>query len=130
MASFDITTDAEVGIIDFSQYVNIRALLSASNWPSALVSQEDIARALADADVLAGGGAPDEDEVAKSPLLKGWRFADNTNRGRGLRLVGICYDHPVLKGKRQITTSHLVAIDLDNFRWARTLSRYYRLSRD
>ena len=130
MASFDITTSDQVGIIDFSKYVNLKALLAASNWPGPLVSQEDIAHALADAKLLAGGGAPDADELAMAPLLRDWRFVDNTKRGRGLRLIGICRDHPILQGKRQITTSHLVAIDLDHFRWARTLSRYYRLGQE
>jgi hypothetical protein len=130
MATFDITTNDEVGIIDFSKYVNIRALLVASSWPGPLVSQQDIARALADAKLLAGGAAPDAEELGQAPLLRNWRFVDNTNRGRGLRLIGICRDHPILKGKRQITTSHIVAIDLDRFRWARTLSRYYRLGQE
>ncbi len=130
MASFDITTDSQVGIIDFSKYVNIKALLAADNWPKPLVTQEDIALALADAKLLQGGMEPAEDQLEHAPLLKGWRFVDNTKNGRGLRLIGICYDHPVLRGKRQITTSHLVAMDLDKFRWARTLSRFYRLNRD
>ena len=130
MATFDITTDEQVGIIDFSKYVNLKALLRASNWPKPLVSQEDIARALADAKLLAGGEAPDADELGQAPLLKRWRFVDNTSRGQGLRLIGVCRDHPILQGKRVITTSHVVAMDLDRFKWARTLSRYYRLDRE
>ena len=130
MASFDITTSAEVGIIDFSKYVNIKALLAAGNWPRPLVSQEDIGRALADAKLLESGAAPDADELGKAPLLQNWHFVDKTSSGRGLRLIGICRDHPILQGKRKITTSHLVAIDLDGFKWARTVSRYYRLGQE
>jgi hypothetical protein len=131
MATFDMTTDDQVGIIDFSKYVNIRALLAASKWPAPpLVSQADIARALADAKLLAGGEAPDPDELGKAPLLRRWRIIDNTKRGQGLRLIGVCSDHPILQGKRILTTSHIVAMDLDKFRWARTLSRYYRLGQE
>lgn len=130
MASFDITTDSDVGIIDFSKYVNIKALLAAANWPRPLVSQEDIALALADAKLLQAGMEPTAEQLDGAPLLRDWKFVDNTKRGRGLRLIGICRDHPILRGKRVITTSHLVAMDLDKFRWARTLSRFYKLSRD
>lgn len=130
MASFDITTSREVGIIDFSKYINVRGLLAANNWPGALVSQEDIAHALADASLLESGGEPSAEELGQAPLLRNWRFVDNTNRGRGLRLIGICRDHPILQGKRILTTSHIVAIDLDRFRWVRTLSRYYRLGQE
>ena len=46
MATFDITTDGQVGVIDFSKYVNLKALLSAGNWPRNLVPLATIAEAL------------------------------------------------------------------------------------
>jgi hypothetical protein len=128
MASFDITTDGQVGIIDFSKYVNLKALLSAGNWPRNLVPLATIAEALEQGKLIAGGYVPDG-ELDTAPTLTNWHFVDHTKRGQGLRLTGICRDHPILLGKRRITTSHIVAIDLDHFKWARTLSRYYKLSR-
>lgn len=128
MASFDITTDGEVGIIDFSKYVNLKALLSTGKWPRNLVPLATIAEALEAGHLIAGGYVPDE-ELDTAPTLSSWRIIDHTKRGQGLRLIGICRDHPVLLGKRRVTTSHIVAIDLDHFKWVRTLSRYYKLNR-
>lgn len=82
--------------------------------------------ALAALDQLTAGAAPDRHELAAAPLLDSWR--------RTLvpavepALYGRVADHPRLRGRRQVVTSRLLAIDVDAG-WARTLSRYYRLGR-
>jgi hypothetical protein len=129
MPRFDQTLSDNVGTVDFSKYANLRALLRAKKWPPALVPLDTIAD---DFDLLsqfASGWRPSKAELKTAPTLFDWKFIDHTNRGQGVRLIGICHDHPILRGARIITTSHIVAMDLEHYKWARTLSRFYKLSR-
>jgi hypothetical protein len=128
MPAFDKTTSDNVGIIDFSKYVSLDALLHTSKWPLKLVPLATVSEALAIAKKIAAGWRPGDAELSGSPTLSKWKFVDHSARGQGLRLKGICRDHPELLGKRHLTTSHLVAIDLEEFKWCRTLSRFYVLS--
>jgi hypothetical protein len=80
-------------------------------------------RALADdLDRIAQGEAPTAADLATAPLLVDWRFM-LTWAGAGL--VGFAAGHP-LRGSRHIATSPLWVLD-PALRWARTLSRFYRL---
>lgn len=100
MPAFDSATADNVGVIDFSKYVNLNALLHTSKWPLKLVPLSTISEALAVAAKIKAGWTPGEDELSAAPLLYNWYFVDHTARGQGLRLKGICRDHPELLGKR------------------------------
>ena len=128
MPAFDKTTADNVGIIDFSKYVNLNALLHTSKWPLKLVPLSSISEAIAISNKILAGYRPSDSELSSAPTLYRWKYVDHSARGQGLRLKGICRDHPELLGKRHLTTSHLVAIDLEELKWCRTLSRYYKLS--
>lgn len=82
--------------------------------------------ALAALDQLTAGEAPDRHELAAAPLLDGWRRTLVPTVEPAL--CGLVADHPRLRGRRQVVTSRLLAIDVD-LGFARTLSRYYRLGR-
>jgi hypothetical protein len=128
MPAFDKTTADNVGVIDFSKYVNLDALLHTSKWPLKLVPLATISEALAIAKKIGSGWRPSEDDLIGAPTLYNWNYVDHSARGQGIRLKGICRDHPILQGKRRLTTSHVVAIDLEELKWCRTLSRFYHLS--
>jgi hypothetical protein len=80
-------------------------------------------RALADdLDRIAQGTAPTAADLAHAPLLVDWRFMLTW---AGVSLVGFVAGHP-LRGSRHIATSPVWVLD-PALRWARTLSRFYRL---
>jgi hypothetical protein len=78
------------------------------------------------------GGEPSPLELARAPLLEGWRATVlQFRRERGplptvLVLVGRVTGHPRLSDARVIRTSHLIWLDC-NRKWARTWNRIYRL---
>jgi hypothetical protein len=75
-----------------------------------------------DLDRIAAGQAPTPADLDHAPLLVDWRSAPTWN---GFCLTGFAAGHPRL-GARTIATSQLWAFDPKR-RWARTLSRFYRL---
>lgn len=75
-----------------------------------------------DLDRVAAKRAPTPAELKQAPLLVDWRILMTF---RGLCFVGFAAGHPLL-GSKQIVTSPLWVLDPD-LRWARTLSRFYRL---
>jgi hypothetical protein len=80
-------------------------------------------RSLADdLDRIAAGEAPTATDLAQAPLLVDWRLMLTW---AGVGLVGFAAGHPVL-GSKTIATSPVWALD-PALRWARTLSRFYRL---
>jgi hypothetical protein len=80
-------------------------------------------RALADdLDRIAQGDAPTAADLARAPLLVDWRFMLSW---AGVGLVGFAAGHPLL-GAKTIATSPLWVLD-PALRWARTLSRFYKL---
>ena len=77
------------------------------------------------ADELQGirdGIKPSADDLADAPRLEGWRSTTREVR----ILTGRVYGHPSIPDGRRIMTSDLYASDMAS--WARTASRYYRLS--
>lgn len=79
--------------------------------------------------IAAAAFAPTADDLATAPVLTHW--SAGTYRGM-INLIGKVVAHPLLgtaiaEGKG-IMTSPVVAIDPDR-RWARTVSRWYRLDR-
>lgn len=66
--------------------------------------------------------APSATELSQAPLLVDWRLVLVIT---GLALTGFTAGHPLL-GNRKIITSPLWVLDPD-LRWARTLTRFYRL---
>jgi len=75
-----------------------------------------------DLDRIAAGMAPSAAELSRAPLLVDWCLALGLS---GLSLTGFVAGHPLL-GRKQIITSPVWTLDPD-LRWARTLSRFYRL---
>ena len=75
-----------------------------------------------DLDRIAIAAAPTAAELAKAPLLVDWKIVLTLS---GLVLTGFAAGHPLL-GARAIVTSPLWVLDPES-RWARTLSRFYRL---
>jgi hypothetical protein len=75
-----------------------------------------------DLDRIAAAAAPTAAELSQAPLLVDWRIVWDLT---GLALAGFAAGHPQL-GSKKIVTSQLWALD-PQLRWARTLSRFYRL---
>ena len=73
---------------------------------------------------IAAGWQPDAAELQAAPELTNWL---PVLVGRLLLLEGNVFGHPLIGEDRRILTSALIAIDAREGRWARTLSRFYRL---
>ena len=82
---------------------------------------EKLANLAADLSLIEREQGPTAEELEQAPLLLNWRLAP----GPVMALEGLVLDHPKL-GTDQICTSMVYYLDR-NARWARTLSRYYRL---
>lgn len=78
--------------------------------------------AASDLERLQRGWRPGDRILEQAPVLLDWSFQPVPVPA----LRGLCVGHPRLRGG-PIVTSPLVAIDLENSRWARTQSRWYRL---
>ena len=98
--------------------------------PELLLSVDDAVRweeALAVYDRITAGAAPHPRDLDSAPLLSRWQ--------RGAMpalepvLIGVVDGHPRLPGRRQVATSRLIALDAEQG-WARTVSRWYRLSEE
>ena len=74
--------------------------------------------------ISAGQGATAGD-LALAPVLMGWHL----DWRRVPVLSGTVAGHPRLRGG-PVTTSQLVAFDVENGMWARTLNRWYALRGD
>ena len=79
-------------------------------------------RLVDDLDRIVAKRAPTPTDLKQAPLLVDWRLLMTFS---GLCLVGFAAGHPLL-GSKKIVTSPLWVLDPD-LRWARTLSRFYRL---
>ena len=86
--------------------------------------RERLATNLAIQQCIEAGEAPTEADLAGAPILRDWRRAVHLITGT-LALEGMVTGHPQFDGQ-WVTTSPLVALDPEG-RWARTLSRWYRL---
>ena len=75
----------------------------------------------ADLKKLAAGDLPTEEELADAPLLESYAQSQRPM----LCLVGICTDHPRLRGPVVVTTD--IWIMAPDYGWCRTLGRFYRL---
>lgn len=130
MPKFDKTLPNGVALIDFSKYAPTKDVLDYKGWPARLVAQPDIAATLKIEAELESGWLPGAAELNAAPKLVDWVYIDNRGNGQGLYLQGRVTGHPDLHGQEVvIETSHLAAIDGANHKWARTLSRWYRLGR-
>jgi hypothetical protein len=65
---------------------------------------------------------PTSEELENAPLLSGWRLLITS---LGVRLVGNVERHPRL-GSGEVTTSQVWVADPEG-KWARTISRFYKL---
>ena len=82
-------------------------------------AERDLAR-------LRQGWRPTPDDLSNAPCLSHWSFAA-TITGDVTVLFGIVNGHPRIRDGGWCTTSMLVAIDTCHWKWARTLSRFYRI---
>ena len=104
---------------DRESQVIVRALAPDAITPDLTARLRALAR---DLDRIAAGEAPTAADLATAPLLVDWRFLLSW---AGVGLAGFVAGHP-LRGSRHIATSPLWVLDPD-LRWARTLSRFYKL---
>jgi hypothetical protein len=95
--------------------------------PASRRQRERLADMLRDLDRLRGGWVPSNHELGAAPRLTHWRSVAIFG-SRLPALYGLCEGHPVL-GSRAIMTSPVAAFDSERYEWARTVSRFYRLSR-
>lgn len=84
-----------------------------------------IAAARSDLERLAAGWRPDESDLGAAVLIDDWAF----NLQQGLSIVGRVRRHPTIVDGHLTATSVVVAIDVEEARWVRTLSRWYALGR-
>ena len=130
MPKFDKTLPNGVELIDFSHYAQPKEVLAYAGWPARLVSQPDIAATLKIEAELESGWLPGAAELNAAPKLMDWSYIDGRANGQGLYLTGRVTGHPNLNGQEVvIETSHVAAVDGATHKWARTLSRWYRLGR-
>lgn len=74
---------------------------------------------------LRAGWRPGDDRLDRAPRLENWSFLE---LGAGIYvLTGAVAEHPRLGTIPNVRTSLLVGLDATNLKWARTLSRFYRL---
>jgi hypothetical protein len=100
--------------------------------PAAWLAEPDNYRkwtaALADLHRLHNGWRPDQALLQQAPRLMHWRFSGDL-QNTPVWLSGAVIGHPRFPTFHQIDTSYLIALDTCDLKWARTLSRYYRLGR-
>jgi hypothetical protein len=83
---------------------------------------EKLERLAADLRRIADGVEPPPEELEKAPVIDGWVVGQTTH----LCLVGRVKGHPEIPDTHLTRTSDLWFIDY-KARWARTLSRFYKL---
>jgi hypothetical protein len=76
--------------------------------------------------VLRDGGFPTGEMLESAPILDRWLVLFTPPHI--IQLAGAVSGHPIRRNGR-LVTSAVCAIDCVTFRWARTTSRYYRLTR-
>lgn len=92
------------------------------------IAQARAAALMKDREFLESHRDPPEDVLQSAPLLDAWYKVDHPDSDRGYCLSGHVSGHPELLDGRLIRTSAVAKLD-PNGRWARTVSRFYRLGR-
>ena len=85
---------------------------------------DKLMRLAEDLRAIGNGHGPSNEDLANAPILYNWHLAYRP----ATILRGVVVGHPRL-GMGHIDTSLVYRLDPDR-RWARTQSRYYRLSKD
>jgi hypothetical protein len=106
-------------IPDREPHLIVRALAPDAITPDLTARLRSLAD---DLDRIAQGDAPTAADLAQAPLLVDWKLMLGWS---GLCLIGFVAGHPLL-GAKTIATSPVWTLD-PALRWARTLSRFYRL---
>ena len=121
LPALDLLLDDGLMLLDLEQHVAP---------PAAWLADSDHYRkwtgALADLHRLRTGWRPDHALLQQAPRLIYWRFGGDLQTPL-VWLSGAVIGHPRFRSFHQIDTSYLIALDTRHLKWARTLSRYYRL---
>jgi hypothetical protein len=118
--------DKPIARIEIDRHFHLRLaeLIREIAQPVASEALPPLLRALADdLDAVRAGNAPNDQTLARAPLLHDWTLVSAPD---GVRLQGVVEDHPVL-GTRPIITSPVWLLNAEQ-NWAHTLSRFYRLA--
>ena len=91
------------------------------NYDAMLIVQS-LHQLAADIDRMRFNGAPTAEDLQNAPTLEQWTFGVLPTPC----LVGSVIGHPILGHRSSMHTSELFVVD-PALRWARTLSRFYRL---
>jgi len=83
------------------------------------------AGARADLERLAAGWRPDESDLRAAVSIDEWALAAE----HGLSVTGYVHGHPTIPEGHWAVTSTVIAIDVAEGRWVRTMSRFYALGR-
>jgi hypothetical protein len=120
---FDLYYADGLALLDLPKTLNLAA------FPPSEQSKEmylKLSRAVEDINRLKNGWRPSLLDLADAPLLTSWSFSGDMSAG-GTHLAGIVIGHPRFRSGTFCHTSVLVAIDTLNWKWARSVSRFYRI---
>lgn len=92
------------------------------------IAQARAAALMKDSAFLASDRDPPDEVLQAAPLLDAWYKVHHPNTDKGYCLCGHVSGHPELSDGRLIRTSAVAKLD-SRGRWARTVSRFYRLGR-
>lgn len=89
----------------------------------ARIEIERLKRLILDLDAMASGAGPTVRQINEAPFLEQWVIGNLP----APHLIGLVTGHPEKEGvDRAIRTSQVMVVDGES-RWARTLSRFFRL---
>jgi hypothetical protein len=117
--------DMPIARIEFDRHFHLRLVRLIRHIAQPVMSGAlpPLLRALADdLDAVQAGDAPNDQTLARAPLLHDWTLVSAPD---GVRLEGVVEGHPIF-GSRPISTSPLWLLNTEK-NWARSLSRFYRL---
>ena len=126
LPAFDLLLSTGVGLVDLADNIDLDAAWLSPDTRAGLAQRRRLKASLVDLERLQAGWVPATADLLNTPLLQHWccygpGFASQTV------LIGAVTAHPLLPDGRRVATSLLLALDIRGLRWARTVSRFYRL---
>lgn len=126
LPQFDLHYADGVALIDLAEHLDLDGARHATGLRHAALIDK-LTRAVDDIERLKAGWRPAPEQLINAPLLARWGFSGGEVPGT-TTLRGIVTGHPKLADGTRCQTSILLAIDIRNWTWARTVSRFYRLT--